>query len=794
MITRRKGSGSVSSSPEVTARDLRRRNRLHGEDENDAHDDDDDYDLVDNDADGVAAEDDDGNNCESTGAARGGERRKVSNVDEASPSSTSAPSLVHATPPIMLETGKDEAVMEEEMEEESKTAVMAGGENAPPSSSLLTMNTNFNANIDMMNKMINKMDESSQQQQQQQQQEQQSVENYNNVDKVASTIAAVGGGEGSESVRINNESRGYTPLSFMDGPLGSDTQPITFTTTIHHPTHTHYNNNNNNNNNNYPPPPLNREYYRHDTADTAMSGLTQLYGEELYDDDHVVDDGGGSGGQQQCRSSAGMSMFYSTTTHNNNNNDDEENMHILHESASVENAIEHAIAGLEEEAAASSSSSSGGMRMNMLENKETINNNTTPSPSTMGRMTPASGFSKFGSIGSFSIGGINTTNSSMESIAPTMMSPVNENNDGVWSSTIPLSPGGESTSNVSLPSLSNFPIEHREELKKMYLAGFRHAAAKKKAAAAAVDAVAMGGGGLPQSVPASITSSFPHNELRDNFARSLSQSSDMNNTGPNNASNNGGGGGGGGIGAALSMSMSLSQGSISAIGVADPLGGGVGGGFLMEHNIHGPNSPTMAAPPPTPVVQSVKYGTSPSGGVYGSAPAGGKPLSYTNNHIPLSSSSHDNFIVGSYDSAYSEGSSSSVTDTFGTTPPPRPPSKFGPGSPKVAARGSSGRKTPGGGVVEGGGKVSTSTKRGHSNPFPRKLMGMLQKEEANVVSWLPRGDAFVVRDNDKFVSDILPSYFRHTKVSKKKKREIGIAWNIIVLCVYLTPVYPTFNK
>jgi hypothetical protein len=769
MITRRKGGSgsSVSSSPEVTARDLRRRNRSH-EDENDAHDDDDDDDddLVDNDADGVAVAAEDANNCESGG----GERRKVSNVDEASPSSTSAPSLVHATstPPVMLERGKDEAVMEEEMEEESQM-MAGGGENAPPSSSsLLTMNTtNFNTNIDMMNKMINEMDESSQQQQQQQQ----SVENYNNVDKVASTIA-VGGGEGSESVVINNESRGYTPLSFVDGPLGSDTQPITFTTTIHHPTHY-------NNNNNYPPPPLNREYYRHDTADTAMSGLTQLYGEELCDDDdHVVDDGGGGGGQQQRQSSSGMSMFYSTTTHNNNNNsnDDEENMHILHESASVENAIEHAIAGLEEEAA-SSSSSSGGMRMDMLESKETINNKTTPSPS-IGRTTPASGFSKLGSIGSFSIGGDNNTNSSMESIAPTMMSPVNENNDGGWSSTIPLSPGGESTSNVSLPSLSNFPIEHREELKKMYLAGFRHAAAKKKAAAA-VDAVALGGGGLPQSVPASITSSFPHNELRDNFARSLSQSSDMNNTGLNNASNNGGGGGGG-IGAALSMSMSLSQGSISAIGVVDPLGGGGGGGrFLMEHNIHGPNSPTMAAPPPTPVVQSVKYGSSPSG-VYGSAPAGGKPLSYTNNHIPLSSSSHDNFIVGSYDSAYSEGSSSSVTDTFGTTPPPRPPSKFGPGSPKVAARGSSGRKTPGGGVVEGGGKASTSTKRGHSNPFPRKLMGMLQKEEANVVSWLPRGDAFVVRDNDKFVSDILPSYFRHTKVSKKKKSEIGIAWTIIV--------------
>ena len=44
-------------------------------------------------------------------------------------------------------------------------------------------------------------------------------------------------------------------------------------------------------------------------------------------------------------------------------------------------------------------------------------------------------------------------------------------------------------------------------------------------------------------------------------------------------------------------------------------------------------------------------------------------------------------------------------------------------------------------------------------------MEMLRKEDASVVAWLPRGDAFSVRDTDRFVKDILPRYFRHTKVS-----------------------------
>ena len=60
--------------------------------------------------------------------------------------------------------------------------------------------------------------------------------------------------------------------------------------------------------------------------------------------------------------------------------------------------------------------------------------------------------------------------------------------------------------------------------------------------------------------------------------------------------------------------------------------------------------------------------------------------------------------------------------------------------------------------------TSISKKKEKRLGFPQKLYNILQNEDASIISWTANGDAFIVNDNDRFSTNILPRYFRHTKV------------------------------
>lgn len=60
--------------------------------------------------------------------------------------------------------------------------------------------------------------------------------------------------------------------------------------------------------------------------------------------------------------------------------------------------------------------------------------------------------------------------------------------------------------------------------------------------------------------------------------------------------------------------------------------------------------------------------------------------------------------------------------------------------------------------------MHTNKKKDDSTHFPQRLMEMLSNEEhSNIITWLPHGKSFLIIKKSKFITEVLPKYFKETQ-------------------------------